>query len=170
MIPYIQGYHSVQSASLEIGNEIEPAREVIYISDDSESDHISDDDEIIPVNIENWIRNTQAKQASIQYFDAKSRTWTDHQKNLSDDLPTELRDAAGSALQDGDMADMTDFGDAGESDSMAGPVVIPARNHSQFRHLNELCADIMQMHGNGGPLQAQEQQMDVDYEFCWTGM
>ena len=189
----MRGYHSVQSASLETGDE----KEIIHIPDDSESGQTSDDDEIIPMDIENWIRTTQANQASVQYFDPESKTWTHRQRTLSDDFLTELRDAAGSgdsnnpktdggisagynkdlpgsALQDRDMADETGFDSLEESSSVAEvSVVIPARNRSEeFRHLDELCADVMQMHGDNESSSArtEEQERDVDYEFCWTGM
>ena len=168
----VQGYQFVQPARLEIGDKTDSARELIYISDDSESDQTSDYDETIPMDIEGWIRNTQANQASIQYFDRGSKTWTNCQENLTDEFLTERRDAAGSALQDRDMVDETNFGGL-ENNSLAEvSVVIPARNRSAFNHLDALCVDVMQMHGNERSLSArpEEHRMDVDYEFGWTGM
>ena len=145
---------------------------MIYISDDSESDQISDDDETISMDIEGWIRNTQANQASIQYFDPESKTWTNHQENLSDDFPTELRGTTGSALQERDMVDETNFGGLQNDSVDEVSVVIPARNRPAFNPLDGLCADLMQMHGNGKtfPARAEGHKMDVDYEFGWTGM
>lgn len=53
-----------------------------------------------------------------------------------------------------------------------GPIASPLGScPNESRNLDELCADLMNMHGDGCIKQVMaSHDMDTDYEFGWTGM
>ena len=196
----VQGYQSVLSdthTSLQIGDNVQSAREIIEIADDSNPDDDSESDDLMPVDIEDWVWKTCKPQSSLQHYDRERGTWMTQEEDLGDNFLAELRDIAGNldesgpgiggdystgntmnvsqnAYQLGDVARNSGFGglemDTSSviEDSFAAPVMA----HSEdFSNLDELCADVMHMHGDEGvrPVQMEE-EMEIDYEFSWTGM
>ena len=186
--------------SLEVKNNIETSREIIEIEDDHESDSDSDSDSEssqedgrISVGVENWVRNTQAHQAPLQYYDIETSKWMDKDHDLSDDFLADLRDIVCSSgtnpkidrgLFDMDISRSThqkremvnDSGFGGfevDTNSMTeDPVALPAGNYPEdFRNLDKLCIDVMNMHRDeqNTPVRARR-HLDTEYEFCWTGM
>lgn len=189
----MQGYQATRphmESSLEIEDNITAAKEIIEILDDSETD---DEDGPVPMDIEDWIQGTQDPQSILQHYDLETGKWmTQGEEDLSEGFFAELRDIAsksdgykseidrgiftgtnvdlfGSTLQDRDMVDEPGFGGLGPeiTSVIENPVAVPPRNNAEeFRNLNELCADVMHMHGVENVRPGQH----IDYEFSWTGM
>lgn len=197
----LQGYQAVRPgapAGLEIeDNIIKSAREKNSGSDQAtESDfNSSDEDGPIPVEVEDWVRNTQSNQPSLQYFDLEKSQWMSQEEDVSDDFLAELRDVVGNldnnldgngpeidgdtlvenpedvsrgGHEDRDMDGDPDFGGL----EMDIDSAVPGRNHlEEFEDVNELCADVMRMHGDEAVSSVQAGDiMDIDYKFSWTGM
>ena len=196
-----QGYtQSNPVAGLDIENSIKPAREIIEIEDDPESDsdsnsdlNLSHEDVHIPMGIEDWIQKTQKNQISLQYFDRETGKWITQEEAPKATFLAELRDFAGildgngqeigggmlmedamdlspSTLQVENVAGHLGFSGLGISASSVSqdPFAAPTEHHpEEFRNLDELCADVMKMHGNENVNLVQARR---DYEFSWTGM
>ncbi len=192
----VQGYQSVLSdtpTSLPIGDNVQSAREIIEISDDSIPDDDSDSDDLMPVDVEDWVWKTPKTQPSLQFYDLERGEWMTQEEDLDDNFLAELRDIAGSfdengpgiggddsagntmnvsqnAYQLGDVARNSDFsGSEMDTSSVIEDSFMP---HSEdLSNLDELCADVMHMHGDEGvrPVQRDE-DMEIGYEFSWTGM
>ena len=191
-------------ASLEIENSVQKGREIIEIEDDSRSDQAeysdscsSNEDDPNLMKIEEWIRNTKADQASLQYFDVETRRWMTKNEDLSDDFLMELRDIAGhldsnDSKIEGDtlVENVLDISRSEDEDRDTGgdrglgglemkidsviedSLAVPASNHQRdFERLGELRADVMHLHGDGAISAVQVgHNMDIDYDFAWTGM
>ncbi|CAD6589678.1 MAG: hypothetical protein ASARMPRED_004166 [Alectoria sarmentosa] len=193
----LQGYQAVRpgtSAGLEIeDNIIKSARKKKSVSDQatkSDSDS-SDEDGPIPVEVEDWVRNAQSNQPSLQYFDLEKSQCMSHEEDVSEDFLAELRDVVGildgnGSKIDGDalMENPEDVSRGGHEDrdrasdpdfgglEMDIDSAVPARNDlEEFEDVNELCADVMRMHGDEAVSSVQGGDiMDLDYKFSWTGM
>lgn len=148
------------------------------------------------MGVETEGQNARASQASLQFFDVQTNKWTTSEEPLSDAFFAELRDIAGmdsndskiesdtfvesvldvsrSEKEDRDMTGDKGFGgpDMDIDSVMEDPVAVPARDHQEeFGNLDELCADIMHMHGDKTISAVQAgHNMDIGYEFSWTGM
>lgn len=200
----VQGYQVIRNdnlATLEIENQIKTAKEIIEIEDDSEvnqaSDSDSDDDVSIPSRVGDWIRNTQANQQSLQYYDVETSKWMGKEEDVSDEFLGELTEVVGnldnnSLKNDGgrfaelDMdfprnahedREMTDVPGFARSELDTDPVTqnavaAPAANHpAELMNLDELCADVMRMHKCQDFNSVQENRnINTNYEFAWTGM
>ena len=203
----VQGYQVIRNdnlATLQIENQIKTAQEIIEIEDDSEFDQAfgsdsesSSDDVEIPSRVEDWIRNTQASQPSLQYYDIETSRWMKKEEDVSNDFLGELRDVVGnldtnspkndgSHLAELDMEfprnahedrEMTGVPGFGRSELNADPVTqnavaAPAANHpEELMNLDELCADVMKMHKDWDFIPVQEKRnVNTKYEFAWTGM
>ena len=187
----MQGYQVIRNdnlATLEIENSIQKAIEVIEIQDDSESNQASDSDaesinkdDPIAAGIENWLHNTQASQAPLQYYDLETRKWMSKEEDLSEEFLGKLRGAVGDL--DNNSPDHRNFAEQDmnipqnthkdrELANKGHPVALPVGNqHTELMNLDELCADVMNMHRNDDITQVHERRdMDTDYEFSWTGM
>lgn len=176
-----------------LGNTMS-ARNIIEIIDDSESDlDSSDADDHIPVGVEEWIRDTEASQSSMQYFDSERNKWTTKDNDLSDDFFQELRkmaeneDVNGPGTQADEMIEDTMYvseaGRQDESSNMAfngqhintdavieGGVATSLNGlPREGQNLNELLADVLRMHGEPRNSELDEDK-DTKYEYCWTGM
>lgn len=165
----MQGYQAVRSdklASVEIESRIETAREIIEISDsDSDSDSASSDEDIpVSARVEDWIRNTQASQPSLKYYDLESSKWVNKEEDLNDECVAELGNIVGNLDSNSPKNDHSRF--------TQGPVAVPVRSRpNESRNLDELCADLMNMHGDGYINQVgASHNTDTGYEFGWTGM
>ena len=203
----MQGYQVIRNdnlAGLEIENQIKTAKEIIEIEDDSEFNQASDSDsesssEDIPIfpRVEDWIRNTQASQSSLQYYDIETSKWMKKEEDVSDQFLGELRDVVGNlnnnspkndrghfaekdteiprnAHEDREMTSVPGFG---RSELDIDPVTqtavpVPAGIHlKELMNLDELCADVMKMHKDEDFTKVQERcNVDTNYEFAWTGM
>ena len=73
--------------------------------------------------------------------------------------------------QDIDMT-MTTAAFGGAEMDIDSPIAVPAADHLKDAiNLDELCADLMNMHGDGHTSLVQKRgNIDTDYEFAWTGM
>ena len=203
----VQGYQVIRNDNLatpEIENQIKTAKEIIGIEDDSELSQASDSNsesstEDVPIlpRVEDWIRNTQANQPSLQYYDIETSKWMKKEEDVSDEFLGELRDVAGSldnnspkndrghfaekdmeiprnAHEDREMTSVPSFGrleleiDPGTEST----VTMTAGNHpKELMNLDELCADLMKMHKDEDFTRVQERRnVDTNYEFAWTGM
>lgn len=196
----IQGYRAIQDvplASLQIEDNVKAVREIIEIEDDSGDESDSSQDVSIPVEVEDWLRDTQANQASLQYFDLENHEWTTRENDMADGFFTELEymahksNSSSPELDDETMAENT-MGwpesvfpkaasnlpsDGQEMDNTDNTVIgdvppLPSRSHpEQFENLDELCADVMHMHGDGASgSDSVAKGTKIDYEFGWTGM
>ena len=139
-----QGYQATHGTlsnfEVEESNKLEI--EVVELSDDSEPDSDSDGDHQVPMEV-----------------DVKTSRWTTRGKDLSNFL-SELKELADSESHGRDEA-----------------ANLPPNCHridsdrDNVQDINELCADVNHMHGNtdhDSVLVADE--MEIDYEFGWTGM
>ena len=199
----MQGYQVIRNDNLstpEIENQIKTAKEIIEIEDDSElsdsnSESSTEDVPILP-RVDDWIRNIQANQPSLQYYDIETSKWMKKEDDVSDEFLGELRDVVGNldnspkndrghsaekdmeiprnAHEDREMTGVPGFGRLElEIDPVTdNAVVMPAGNHSkELMNLDELCADLMKMHKNEDFTRVQERRkVDTNYEFAWTGM
>lgn len=159
----MQGYQAVRSdklASVEIESRIETAREIIEISDsDSDLDSASSDGDFpVSARIEDWILDTQTSQTSLKYYDLESSKWINKEEELSAEYVAELTHKLDSSSPKQHL-----------TRDPVGPSVGNGPNES--RNLDELCADLMNMHGDGYITQVgASHNTDTGYEFSWTGM
>ena len=203
----VQGYQVIRNDNLatpEIENQIKTAKEIIEIEDDSESSQASDsnsessteDVSILP-RVKDWIRNTQANQSFLQYYDIETSKWLKKEDDVSDEFLGELRDVAGNLDNNGPKNDRGHFAEKDmeiprnahedrEMTSVPGfgrleleidpvtenAVAVPAGNlPKELMKLDELCADLMKMHKDEDFTRVQERRnVDTNYEFAWTGM
>ena len=64
---------------------------------------------------------------------------------------------------------MTTAAFGGAKMDIDSPIAVPAAEDAM--NLDELCADLMNMHGDGRTSLVQGRgNIDTDYEFAWTGM
>ena len=177
------------------------AREIIDTEDSDQSDSDSNPDSSqedgrTSGEIEDWVRNTQSHQAPLQYYDIESRKWMSKDDGLSENFMMELQVIAGSsdsnpnidcgtfaendmnisesAHQDRDMANDPGF-DGFEVDTnlmTEDPVSLPRGNYpKEFRNLDELCTDVMKMHGDEQNTRVRARRsVDTEYEYSWTGI
>ena len=186
----VQGYQFIRNDNLatpEIENRIQMAKEIIEIEDDSECKQVSasdsdsessSEDVPIPAGVEDWVRNTQASQPSLQYYDLETSKWMSKDEDVSDQFLGELKDVGNLdnnspdngnfAENDMDIARSTHHDREMEND----PINVPADHHpKELMNLDELCADVMKMHRDEDITQVQEtRNMEADYGFAWTGM
>ena len=147
-----------------------------------------------------WLENGAFRNGAVQGYQATKTSDSDTQGYQAplqhfDDFLAELRDMA-SILDYNDPETHDDMDDTEISernrrhtaakspshspniytgtaidDALALPK-LPSRDHSEeFENVNNLCADVMRMHGNGGTdsgLAADKSK--IVYEFGWTGM
>ena len=173
-----QGYQAHSGMLATLGNTMS-ARDIIEIIDDSESDlNSSDGDDDFPVGVEEWIRNTEASQASMQYFDSEKNKWTTKDNELSDEFFTELRNMAYNEDANGpDMnvdrliEDTVSNGQQRDTDAgIEGAVAAFSRDPpKEFENLHELLSDVLRMHGEASNSELGANK-DTEYEFTWTGM
>ena len=163
------------------------AKEIIEIEDDSEckqasasdSDSESSSEDVpIPAGVEDWVRNTQASQPSLQYYDLETSKWMSKDEDVSDQFLGELKDVGNydnnSPAHDSFAQNNMDIPQSTHEDREMDnhPVTIPAGHHPQeLMNLDELCADVMKMHRDEDITQVREtRNVEADYEFAWTGM
>ena len=99
-------------------------------------------------------------------------------EDVSDDFLGELKDVgdldnnnpANRNFAENDMDIPRSTHEDREMDN--GPVTAPAKSYPKdLMNFDELCADVMKMHRDEDIIQVQEiRNMEVDYEFAWTGM
>ncbi|KAL9069090.1 MAG: hypothetical protein Q9161_005737 [Pseudevernia consocians] len=190
----VQGYQAITMASVEIEDNINAAKEIIDIDSGSDS-YSNDENDPIPVEVEDWIRSTQASQASLQYFDLERNKWTIQEEELSDDFFAELRDMAcnvntKSPEMDGDRVNEDSMAvpqtrrqdesgnlpsDGAEMDTdvmtESGLAVRLRDSPKELEDLHELCADVLHMHRDeASSPELAAKKMVINYEFGWTGM
>ena len=190
----VQGYQAITMASVEIEDNINAAKEIIDIDSGSDS-YSNDENDPIPVEVEDWIRSTQASQASLQYFDLERNKWTIQEEELSDDFFAELRDMAcnvntKSPEMDGDRVNEDSMAvpqtrrqdesgnlpsDGAEMDTdvmtESGLAVRSRDSPKELEDLHELCADVLHMHRDeASSPELAAKKMVINYEFGWTGM
>lgn len=188
----LKGYQAIQPGTLANLDNITSARNIIEIEDSSGAESDSDsteEDGPIPLRVDHWVRNTVTNQASLQFFDCETSRWTTKENDLSDAFMSELRGMAGN-VNAGDNVFEDTLGvpetirqdeasnlafDNPEKDTdnvVEGGLAVPSRDPpDEFENVDELCADVMHMHGNevmNSELAANK--MEMEYEFCWTGM
>lgn len=196
----IQGYRAVQPvplASLQIEDKMKSFREIIEIEDESGDESDSSEDGATQMEIEDWVRKTKASQASLQHFDLETSKWTTREEDLTDRFIAELGyvarnvNSSGPEMDGDTMAEDTmgwpesNFPDVGSNLPADGPELdntgntvieevppVPSRSHpEQFENVDELCADVMHMHGDDASGSGSVAKgMEIDYEFSWTGM
>ncbi len=181
-------------ASVEIEDNINAAKTIIDIDSGSDSDS-SDEDGPVPMEVEDWVRNTEASRASLQYFDLGTNRWKNQGEELSDGFFAELKAVASNVnanghemdgdeiIEDGmgvpeiyrhdDTGNLPSGGPETDTDAMteSGLAVRSRNSPKDFENLHELCADVLHMHGHetsNSELTANE--MESEYQFCWTGM
>lgn len=191
----LKGYQAIQAGTLASLDNITSARNIIEIEDSSGAESDSDsteEDGPIPLRVDDWVRNTVANQASLQFFDFETSRWTTKEDDLSDTFMSELRDMAGN-VNAGDKVfeDTLGVPETNRQDEASNLALLALDNpekdtenmvevglavHSrdppeEFENVDELCADVMHMHGDevmNSELAANK--MEMEYEFCWTGM
>lgn len=86
------------------------------------------------------------------------------EKDLSDGFVPELGNIVGNLDSNSPKHHRSRF--------TQGPIAAPAGNRpNESRNLGELCADLMNMHGDGYINQVGAgHNTDTGYEFSWTGM
>ena len=161
---------------------------------DSDSDSsLGHEDVHTPMGIEDWIQKAQENQVSLQYLDRETGEWITQVEAPKEKFLAELRDIAGnldgngqeigggmlmedamdlspSTLQVENLASHLGFRGLGITTSSVSqdPFAAPTEHHpEESRNLDELCADVMKMHGNEHDTLVQARR---DYEFSWTGM
>ena len=164
----MNGYRSLQansSISLAFTEDLQSARDVVVI-DDSDSD----EEEFRPIEIADWLRSTQSSQPFLRYCDVESGKWISEEEKLSENFLAELRNTAGADAtpQPGNIA-----GDTGTN--VIGMDTNPVSEHlitvTTKDHIDELCSDVMHMHGDDAVSSIQtEHDANIDYQFVWTGM
>ena len=87
-------------ASVEIEDNINAAKTIIDIDSGSDSDS-SDEDGPVPMEVEDWVRNTEASRASLQYFDLGTNRWKNQGEELSDGFFAELKAVASNVNANG---------------------------------------------------------------------
>ena len=188
----LQGYQAHSGLLATFSNTIS-GREVIEIHD-SESDlSSSDDDDHIPMGLEDWIQNTVASQTSMHYFASDKNRWMTKEDDLDDDFFTELREMA--ALEDVNGLDsnadgmiegiicVSETDGQDQADSLAsngqemdtdavveGAFTTPlTESPKKCENLHELLADVLRMHGEASNSELAVNR-EMEYGFCWTGM
>lgn len=165
---------------------------------DSDFDSSDEDDATRP-EVEDWIRNTISSQAPLQYFDVDTRRWMTQDEDVSDGFLAELKDIASALDSDGrklegktlveNVTNISpsesqgrdaaggDLGFGGPEMGVDQPIEdsvasLPPRDHPKdIENLADLCADLMDMHGDKATRSVQAGHLrDIDYELAWTGM
>ena len=168
----VQGYQAVSGTLLssEIEKYIRAARRTVVVVEDSGSDSeliSGDEDTSIPVEIEDWVRETPTNQASLQYS--------------SEEFLAELRGMASPLDDNGPQMDGDGMG--AQHLSSSGPridpdasidngLAVPSNGYSrELENVDELCSDVLRMHRNeDDDSGSAAEEMEIDYEFGWTGM
>ena len=179
----MKGYQAIQPGTLASLN-VTSAREIIEIEDSSEVEsdsNSSEKDEPTPSRVDDWVRNTVVNQASLQFFDFETSRWTTKEDDLSDTFMAELRDMAVNVnagvpetnRQDEASNLAIDNPEKGGTDNVAeGDLAVLSRDPpEEFENVDELCADVMHMHGDQVmKSELVANKMEIEYEFGWTGM
>ena len=140
----LQGYQATRGTLSDI--EVEETKklgiEIVEITDDSESDSDSDGDHQIPMEV-----------------DVERSRWTTSGGDVSYFL--------------GDLEELANSESHGQDKTANLPADCQRIDSDRdiVQDINRLCADVNHMHGNAdhdSGLSADE--MEIDYEFGWTGM